>query len=226
MTDGSGRRTVRSYVRRGGRITKGQERALTELSPVYCIPYSAARLNVKLLFDGKPVIVEIGFGMGLATAEIAEENPTNGYLGIEVFEAGVGKLLSEVRKRGLDNIRVIRHDAVEVVRDMIPSGALEAVHVFFPDPWPKKRHHRRRLIQRPFMVLLADRLRPGGYFHAVTDWADYARQIVDVVSGVSALKNPYGGFAPQSAWRPITRFERKAGSAGRVVREIHAVRVQ
>jgi tRNA (guanine-N7-)-methyltransferase len=177
-----------------------------------------------LFGNGRPLTVEIGFGMGRATADIAEANPERNYLGIEVFRAGVGRLVWEIEKRRLSNIRIIEHDAVEALETMVPPGSVSAFHLFFPDPWPKKRHHKRRLVQMPFAELLASRLAEGGYVLMVTDWENYAEEALAVFSAVPGLSNPHGGFAPPAPWRPSTRFEAKGRERGRPIREIYMVK--
>jgi len=216
---------IRSYVLRRGRMTSLQERSLANLSKSYCIPFSDARLDFAELFAGRSeVIVEIGFGMGDATAQIAAENPKQGFLGIEVFEAGVGKLLSEIERRELCNVKIVIHDAREVLAAMVPDASLAGVHIFFPDPWPKKRHHKRRLIQPSFTRLVAEKLRPGGYLYAVTDWEDYAEQILSVLGSEPLLANSHGGYATRREWRPETSFERKGQRKSHLIREVYFVR--
>jgi len=218
-------RDIRSYVLRRGRMTSLQRRSLATLSEGYCIPFSDARLDFAELFAGlSEVVVEVGFGMGDATAQIAADRPEQGFLGIEVFEAGVGKLLSQIERRELCNVRIVVHDAREVLTSMIPDGSLAGVHIFFPDPWPKKRHHKRRLIQPSFARLVAEKLRPGAYLYVVTDWEDYAEQILAVLGSEPILANPYGGFAPRQEWRPETSFERKGQSKSHLIREVYFVR--
>ncbi|HYU69689.1 MAG TPA: tRNA (guanosine(46)-N7)-methyltransferase TrmB, partial [Burkholderiales bacterium] len=175
------RRQIRSFVLRQGRVSKAQRRAHADLLPVYGVPFSPASLDLVRVFGrAAPKILEIGFGMGETTADIAQQHPQNDYLGIEVHTPGVGSLLKRIADLRLENVRVIQHDAVEVLQHMIPHAALDGVHVFFPDPWPKKRHHKRRLIQPPFVALLASRMKPGARVHACTDWEEYARQMLDV----------------------------------------------
>ena len=152
--------------------------------------------------------------MGETTSRIAEENPGNDYLGVEVHGPGVGALLKQLEARSLTNVRIVQHDAVEVVREMIAPNSLSGIHVFFPDPWPKKRHHKRRLLQPPFVALLASRLKPGGYLHAATDWQEYAEEIVVVLSGTEGLRNAHGGFAARPASRPETKFEQRGRRLG------------
>jgi tRNA (guanine-N7-)-methyltransferase len=200
-------------------MSGAQRRSYDRLAPAYCIPLRSAGTPVSagggfldyagIFGNNRPVTIEIGFGMGAATALIAGDNPEKNYLGIEVHRPGIGKLLWETERRGLKNIRIIEHDAVEVLETMIPPGSAAAFHIFFPDPWPKKRHHKRRLIQRPFTDLLADRLGPGGYIYMVTDWAEYGDWALRELSAAAGLVNPSGGFAPSRAWRPETKFERK-----------------
>jgi len=170
--------------------------------------------------NGAPVIAEIGFGMGAATAIIAGENPANNYLGIEVHRPGIGRLLWEIERRSLSNIRIVEHDAVEVFEKMIPPCSLEGIHLFFPDPWPKKRHHKRRLVQRPFTQTLAGRLKPRGYVYMVTDWEDYAQWALAELGATNGLVNTADGFAEPRAWRPRTKFEHKGLAKDHQVREL------
>jgi tRNA (guanine-N7-)-methyltransferase len=164
-------RSIRSYVLRQGRITDAQRAATERLLPRYGVPYRPEPLDFARLFGRRaPVVLEIGFGMGETTAEIAAANAGTDYLGVEVHSPGVGSLLRQIEARNLGNVRIVQHDAVEVVTHMIAPAALSGIHVFFPDPWPKKRHHKRRLLQAPFVRLLATRLQPGGYLHLATDW--------------------------------------------------------
>ena len=209
-------RPVRSYVLRGGRIGSGQQRALAALGPAFVLPFAETPIDPQAAFGRRaPLVVEIGFGMGQATAQIAAAMPDTDFLGIEVHEAGVGALLREIGDRGLGNIRIVRHDAVEVLRRMIAPASLAAIHVFFPDPWPKKRHHKRRLIQPDFVALLASRLMPGGRLHCATDWQDYAEQMLAVLSACPALLNTSPrGFAPRPTTRPLTRFEARGLKLG------------
>jgi tRNA (guanine-N7-)-methyltransferase len=189
-------------------MTDAQRRARGELLPRLGVPYSRAPLDLDGLFGrAAPKILEIGSGMGETTARIAAANPGNDYLAVEVHAPGVGSLLARVAAAGLPNVRVIEHDAVEVVRDMIPPGSLAGVHVFFPDPWPKKRHHKRRLIQAPFVELLAVRMKPGGYLHVATDWEEYAGQILEVLAAQPLLANTAEHYAARPDHRPLTKFE-------------------
>lgn len=199
---------IRSFVLRQGRVSDAQRRFHEEGMPRWGIPYQAAPLDLNDVFGRQtPRILEIGCGMGETTATIAAEHPQNDYLGIEVHTPGVGSLLKEIATRELSNLRVIQHDAVEVVRDMIAPGSLAGIHVFFPDPWPKKRQQKRRLIQPDFVGLLASRLLPNGYLHCATDWEDYANQMLEVLSGESLLINMANGFTPRPPYRPQTKFE-------------------
>lgn len=214
-SEGSTHRPVRSFVLRQGRFSPGQQQARERLMPRFGIDYAPTPLDWAKAFGREaPRILEIGFGMGETTARIAEENPGNDYLGVEVHGPGVGALLRRLEERNLGNVRIVQHDAVEVVRDMIAPGSLAGIHVFFPDPWPKKRHHKRRLLQPPFVALLATRLKAGGYLHAATDWQEYAEEILTVVSGTQALRNPHPGFAARPASRPETKFEQRGRRLG------------
>lgn len=211
-------RHIRSYVLRQGRITQAQQRAYDALLPAWGLPYATESLDTVAAFGRTaPLIVEIGFGMGEGTARIAAENPANDYLGIEVHNPGVGSLLDKIGREGLRNVRIVQHDAVEVVRDMIEPDSLAGVHVFFPDPWHKKRHHKRRLLQAPFVSLLASRLSPGGYLHVATDWEDYALQVLEVLQAEPLLGNTVARFAPRPEYRPLTRFEQRGMRLGHAV---------
>ncbi|HXN16562.1 MAG TPA: tRNA (guanosine(46)-N7)-methyltransferase TrmB [Usitatibacter sp.] len=206
---------IRSYVLRQGRFSPGQQRAYAELLPRFGIDYRSALLNFQEIFGRvAPVVVEIGFGMGETTARIAAEHPGNDYLAIEVHAPGVGSLLRQLDVGGIGNVRVIRHDAVEVLRDMVPAASLAAIHLFFPDPWPKKRHHKRRLIQAEFAALAAERLEPGGFLHVATDWREYAQHALQVLSHTPALRNTATDYAPRPESRPETKFERRGRRLG------------
>jgi tRNA (guanine-N7-)-methyltransferase len=214
-------RLIRSYVLRQGRLTAAQSRAHGELLPRFGIPYAPAIVDLDGVFGRTASkIVEIGFGMGDTTAQIAAAHPEHDYLGIEVHTPGVGSLLKRVSDLGLGNVRVIQHDAVEVLAHMIAPETLAGVHVFFPDPWPKKRHHKRRLLQPPFIKLLAGRMKPGAYLHVATDWEDYANQILEVLSAEPLLANTAAGFAPRPEYRPLTKFETRGLKLGHGVWDV------
>ncbi|MDR3334477.1 MAG: tRNA (guanosine(46)-N7)-methyltransferase TrmB [Treponema sp.] len=203
-------RRIKSYVLRAGRMSDAQRRSYTAGFSQYGVPFVPRPLDYQGLFgNNNPVIIEIGFGMGIATAMIAQDHPALNYLGIEVHRPGIGRLLWEIEKRGLGNIRIIEHDAVEVLEGMIPDRSVQGFHIFFPDPWPKKRHHKRRLITRPFTGLLAAKLRSGGYLYMVTDWADYGAWALAELTATKGLVNAWDGFAPPQTWRPSTKFEQK-----------------
>jgi len=209
------RRPIRSFVLRQGRISNAQRRALADLLPVYGVPFSPAALDLDRVFGrAAPRILEIGFGMGETTATIAQQHPEKDFLGVEVHTPGVGSLLKRVAELHLKNVRVIQHDAVEVLRHMIPPAALDGVHIFFPDPWPKKRHHKRRLIQPPFLALLASRMKREATVHACTDWEDYAQQMLEVLSAEPLLENTVSGYADRPHTRPQTKFERRGLELG------------
>lgn len=214
-------RPIRSFVLRQGRLTDAQARALDALMPRFGVPYAPAPLDLEQTFGrASPKIVEIGFGMGGATAAIAAAHPEQDYLGIEVHAPGVGNLLRLAEAGGLRNLRVIQHDAVEVLRDMIADAALDGVHVFFPDPWPKKRHHKRRLMQPALIRLLCAKLKPGGYLHFATDWQDYAHWTLDLLAAEPQLNNQAQDFAPRPAYRPLTKFEQRGLQLGHGVWDI------
>ena len=218
---------IRSYVLRQGRFSPGQQRAYAELLPTLGITHSTMPLDFRAVFGRTaPVVVEVGSGMGETTARIAQENPQNDYLAIEVHAPGVGSLLKRLAEDGIGNVRVVQHDAVEVLRDMIPEGSLAGMHVFFPDPWPKKRHHKRRLVQPAFARLAAERLAPGGYLHVATDWEEYAQHVLAVLSCEKFLTNTAENYAPRPATRPETKFERRGLKLGHGVWDIVFTRME
>ena len=218
-------RPVRSYVLRAGRMGPGQQRALAELGPRYVLPFAPAPLDTAATFGRTaPLVVEVGFGMGDATAAVAAAAPGTDFIGIEVHEAGVGALLRRIGEQGLTNVRIVRHDAVEVLQQMIAPDSLAAVHLFFPDPWHKKRHHKRRLVQAPFAALVASRLAPGGRWHCATDWQPYAEQMLEVLGAEPLLANTAAGWAPRPAARPLTKFEQRGLSLGHGVWDLVFVR--
>jgi len=202
-------------------MTPAQQRALDELLPRYGIAFHAASLDFDRAFGRHaPRVLEIGFGMGETLAALAQARPEDDFLGVEVHSPGVGRLLKRVDELGLANVRVIRHDAVEVVAAMIPPASLSGIHVFFPDPWPKKRHHKRRLLQPAFVHELALRLLPDGYFHVATDWEEYAAEILAALQAEPLLVNAADGFAPRPGSRPLTKFEARGLKLGHGVRDI------
>jgi len=202
-------------VLRQGRISNAQRSACAELLPVYGVAFSPERVDLDKVFGrAAPKILEIGFGMGETTAEIAQQHPECDYLGVEVHTPGVGSLLARIARLGLANVRIVQHDAVEVLQHMIAPGVLDGILVFFPDPWPKKRHHKRRLIQPPFAALLASRMKPGALLHACTDWEDYARQMLEVLAAEPELVNTASGYADRPQTRPQTKFERRGLALG------------
>ncbi|HET7546549.1 MAG TPA: tRNA (guanosine(46)-N7)-methyltransferase TrmB [Usitatibacter sp.] len=212
---------IRSYVLRQGRFSPAQQRAHAELMPRLGIAFAPAPLDFAAIFGRvAPVVLEIGSGMGETTARIAAENPDTDYVAIEVHGPGVGSLLRRVADERLGNVRVIQHDAVEVLREMVPEGSLAAIHVFFPDPWPKKRHHKRRLVQPEFAELAASRLARGGRLHVATDWQEYADHVLAVLSQTPGLANTAAGFAPRPPWRPETKFERRGLRLGHGVWDV------
>ena len=213
--------SIRSFVRRQGRVSNAQQRYREQMMASIGVPYRAALVDLDAAFARTaPRILEIGFGMGETSAVIAARHPENDYLGIEVHTPGVGSLCKLVAELGLQNQRIIQHDAVEVLRDMIAPASLAGVHIFFPDPWPKKRHHKRRLLQAPFVALLASRLRPSGYLHCATDWQDYAEQMLCVLAAEARLENTVAGFAPRPDYRPQTKFEERGLRLGHAVWDV------
>ena len=201
-------RPIRSFVLRAGRMGSGQVRALQTLGPRYTLPYQPAPMDWAQAFGrAAPRVLEIGFGMGQATAQIAAARPDLDFIGVEVHEPGVGALLREIGERDLRNLRIVQHDAVDVLQHMVAPASLAGLHVYFPDPWHKKRHHKRRLIQPALVDLLASRLAPGGWLHCATDWQDYAQQMLAVLDACPALANTADGYAPRPEMRPLTKFE-------------------
>jgi len=202
-------------------MTPAQRLACETLLPVFGLPYSPGQIDFDVVFGRRaPTVLEIGFGMGETTAQIAAQDPEKNVIGIEVHSPGVGSLLKQIADQRLENVRVIQHDAVEIVHNMIAPGSLHAIHVFFPDPWPKKRHHKRRLLQPAFVHELALRLETGGYIHVATDWQDYAEQILDVFSQELLLENSTDGYAPRPAYRPLTKFEARGMKLGHDVWDV------
>ena len=206
---------IRSYVLRQGRVSPAQQRAVKELLPRFGISYANQTLDIDHVFDRHaPKILEIGFGMGDSTATIAQAHPENDYIALEVHTPGVGNLLKLIESQKISNIRIMQHDAVEVLRDMIADEALDGVHIFFPDPWHKARHNKRRLIQSPFIAKLVHKLKPGGYIHIATDWQEYAEQVLEVLNNEPLLENTAADYAPRPSYRPLTKFEQRGIKLG------------
>jgi len=201
---------IRSFVMRRGHLSDAQRQAHERLLPRFGVPPAEGPIDFGALFGRRaPVVLEIGFGMGHTTAAIAAAHPATDFLGIEVYTPGVGSLLRHVEDDALTNVRIIQTDAVEVLKQRIAQASLAGVHIYFPDPWPKLRHHKRRLIQPPFIAHLATRISPGGYLHCATDWEPYAQQMLEVLSAEPLLVNQADGFAPRPEWRPLTKFEQR-----------------
>ena len=212
---------IKSFVRRAGRMSAAQQNFYAEMMPKIGIPYTPQQIELVTVYGrNAPKILEIGTGMGETTAKIADAHRDNDYLGVEVHVPGIGALCKQIAERELTNLRICAHDAVEVVRDMLPECSLDGVHVFFPDPWHKARHNKRRLIQSPFVALLASRLKPGGYFHCATDWEEYAHQMLEVLSAEPTLVNSSEGFAPRPDYRPLTKFENRGLRLGHGVWDV------
>jgi tRNA (guanine-N7-)-methyltransferase len=232
-------RTIKSYVKRAGRTTTGQAKAFEELGPQFLLPYQEDAINLEAAYADftvpisvSPLIFEIGFGMGEATAHIAGVLPETRFLCCEVHEPGVGALLKRIGEQQLKNIRICAHDAVEVIDHMLPAKSLDGVHIFFPDPWHKTKHNKRRLIQSPLVAKLAARLKVGGYIHCATDWQPYAEQILEVLSAEPLLKNralsahpELRGYAPKPHYRPLTKFENRGIKLGHGVWDVVFERV-
>ena len=221
-------KAIKSFVRRAGRTTTGQAKAFEDLGPRFILPYTGQLLDAPAAFGRTaPLILEIGFGMGEATAHIANVRPDDNFLCCEVHEPGVGALLKRLGEQGQTNVRILAHDAVEVIDHMLAPASLDGVHIFFPDPWHKKKHNKRRLIQAPLIAKLAARLKPGGYLHCATDWQPYAEQILQVLSEEPLLRNSTqnaDGYAPQPDYRPLTKFENRGLRLGHGVWDVVFVR--
>ena len=214
-------RGIRSYVLRTGRTTTGQAKAIETLGPQYLVPYQPQPADLAALFGREaPTVLEIGFGMGEATAHIAGLMPEKNFLCCEVHTPGVGALLKRIGDLGLTNIRIVQHDAVEVLEHMLAPASLAGVHIFFPDPWHKARHNKRRLVQPHFLAKLLPRLRSGGYIHCATDWQPYAEQMLEVLSAEPALRNTAEGYAPKPEYRPLTKFENRGMRLGHGVWDV------
>lgn len=209
-------RRIRSFVLRQGRLTKGQERALETGWPVFGIDYAPQVLDLAQTFqrEHSPKILEIGFGMGESTAKIAQTLPERDFLAVEVHTPGVGSLLKLIQEQAIGNIRIVQHDAVEVLQNMVPEHSLDGVHIFFPDPWHKKRHHKRRLIQAEFVKLLCSRLKVGAYIHVATDWQEYAEWVLEVLRAEPLLENTATDYAEKPNYRPLTKFENRGIKLG------------
>lgn len=235
---------IKSFVRRAGRTTTGQAKAFEDIGPKFLLPYQAGAIDFAAAYadttaiaghnepSTRPIILEIGFGMGEATAHIAATMPEKNFLCCEVHEPGVGALLKRIGEQGLTNIRIVAHDAVEVIDNMLPLQSLDGVHIFFPDPWHKKKHNKRRLIQAPLIAKLAARLKTGGYLHCATDWQPYAEQILEVLGQEPLLKNTavasnpdLAGYAPKPHYRPLTKFENRGIKLGHGVWDVVFERV-
>lgn len=208
-------RNIHSFVRRAGRTTTGQARAIQDFGPRFLLPYQPIELDIRTAFGREaPTILEIGFGMGEATALIAARMPEKNFICCEVHEPGVGALLKRIGVLGLTNIRIVAHDAVDVIDSMLPAQSLAGIHVFFPDPWHKLRHNKRRLLQPPLVAKIGLRLKPGGYLHCATDWQPYAEQMLQVLGSEPQLENTAGGFAARPDYRPLTKFENRGLKLG------------
>ena len=226
-TDSPHRRSIRSFVLRAGRMGTGQQRALEELGPAYLLPFQTAPIDLaQALGRDAPTVLEIGFGMGTATAQIAQARPEFNFLGVEVHTPGVGALLKQIGELGLSNLRIVQHDAVEVLEQMLAPASLAGVHIFFPDPWHKTKHHKRRLIQADFVARLVTRLAPGGYLHCATDWQPYAEQMLEVLSAEPGLANSADDYAPRPNYRPLTKFEQRGLRLGHGVWDLVFRRAQ
>ena len=202
-------------------MSRGQKAALENYAEKYCINFQENNFDLRSVFNDGPICIEIGFGMGSATSAIADKNPEINYIGIEVHKPGVGRLLADIEHKNLSNLKIINHDAVEVLSKMIKDSSLDGVHILFPDPWPKTKHHKRRLINDEFTDLLVCKLKPGGYIYTATDWENYAEQMLDVFSRSEKLDNAFNDWADSPVWRPQTAFERKGLNKNHIIRELY-----
>lgn len=211
-------RRIKSYVLREGRLTTGQERAIKELWPVWGVEYQEALINPAVLFnrDNAPLTVEIGFGMGKSLVEMAGNAPERNFIGIEVHTPGIGACLADIRDHEITNLRIVHHDAVEVFNNMIPDGSVDTLQLYFPDPWHKARHHKRRIVKQEFLDMVIPKLKQGGVIHMATDWENYAEQMLEVLSGDARLENMSadGTYVPRPDFRPITKFELRGQRLG------------
>jgi len=217
------RRAVRSFVLRGGRLTEGQKRAWDELWPLFGVDEGEDEFEFSVLFgNDQPVILEIGFGNGDATWQMASAQPRENYLGVEVHRPGVGRLLLKIEENELNNIRIVCEDAVDILHRRIPAHSLAGVRIYFPDPWPKKRHHKRRIIQQEFISLLADKMRAGGILHMATDWEPYSEHMLEVMRSTSDFINlsADGTVCEKPAWRPETKYEKRGQRLGHGVYDL------
>jgi tRNA (guanine-N7-)-methyltransferase len=212
---------VKTYVLRRGRMTEAQKKDYVALADEFCIAPNDARLDFEKIFQNKnPVVMEIGFGMGSATSQMAQAHPEINYLGIEVHTPGVARLLGDIRRKSLGNIRIIERDALEVCAAYIHPRSLAGIHIFFPDPWPKKRHHKRRIITRERLEIIIPCITRGGYLYFITDWKEYAQWALETLSNMPQLKNTCGAFAQKQDWRPETKFEKRGKTASRAIWEL------
>ncbi|HEC12740.1 MAG TPA: tRNA (guanosine(46)-N7)-methyltransferase TrmB [Acidiferrobacteraceae bacterium] len=217
------RRPIRSFVRREGRMTDAQRRALDELWPHYGVDLGEGELDfVAVLGRSAPVIMEIGFGNGESLVQMALAQPGNNYLGVEVHRPGIGRMLGRIKELGLNNLKVVCGDATEVLKTHVAKDALDGVHIFFPDPWPKKRHHKRRLLQANFIRLVERALKPGGRLHIATDWQEYADHIVELMASIQGFENVAGKeiYSPRPDYRPLTKYEARGERLGHAVHDI------
>ncbi len=214
-------RTIKSYALRNNVLDEAEKDIVLQNYEKYCVTFSDEMRSPESLFeDDKPVVIEIGFGMGASTQIIAEERPEFNYLGLEVYLKGFVKLLRDISRKELSNIKLMRFNAVDVLEHMIPDSSIAGFHIFFPDPWPKKKHHKRRLIQPDFVNLLARKLKKGGYLYLATDWQEYADWMLEMITPEPLLVNPYEGFAPPREWRPRTKFEQKGLDKDYTINEV------
>jgi len=227
MDSAIGIRAIKSFVLRSGRMSSAQKRSYETLFPLYAFKGDEKEsIDCHSLFgNDRPLHIEIGFGMGRATADIAIKNPGINYIGIEVHKPGIGRLLLDIEKMSIKNIRIIEGDATEIITNKFQENSISAFHIFFPDPWPKKRHHKRRLVKRPFTDLLASKLLPGGYIYMVSDWKDYADYAMKELNSTPALANKYPAFSEPQKWRPKTEFEKKAWLKNNEIRELFFIKV-
>ncbi|MEY8765766.1 MULTISPECIES: tRNA (guanosine(46)-N7)-methyltransferase TrmB [Francisella] len=215
-------RQIKSYVQRAGRVTKKQQQALDDYTSKYMVEYDQNKsLDFSEIFkNSNDVVLEIGFGMGGSLVQMALENPKKNYLGIEVHKAGVGNILYEIEHQNISNLLVMSHDAVEILENMISDDSLSGMQIYFPDPWHKKKHNKRRLVNQSNVDLFAKKLKTGGVFHYASDWLPYAEEVLELLENDDKYKNLYDGFAPRPEWRPLTKFEKRGQNLDHPISDI------
>lgn len=214
-------RQIKSYVQRAGRVTKKQQQALENYSLKHMLEYSDSKLNFEEMFkNDNPITLEIGFGMGGSLVQMAIESPQKNYLGIEVHKAGVGNILHEIEHQNITNLKIMSYDAVEILKNMIADDSLSGIQIYFPDPWHKKKHNKRRLVNQENVNLFATKLKKGGVLHYASDWLPYAEEVLELLNNDDKYQNLYEGYAPRPEWRPLTKFEKRGQNLEHTISDI------